>query len=87
MAKKAKGQKSQKKRGRSQKWSRANIANYVLGGIVAVSMLIGSVFMFGGTSPSASAPAPTTMNAVTPTPTSSVQGISLTPTPGPTQAP
>ncbi len=85
MAKKAKGQ---KKRARSQKWSRANIANYVLGGIVAVSMLIGGVFAFSTPQVSAPPPTPTPMIAVTPTPMpASVQGVTLTPTPAPTKAP
>ncbi len=77
MAKKS--QRSSKKR--SKKWSRANIMNYVLGGLVALSMVLGSLFVFGGASPSTQAPPPPT-TIVAPAPAVS-QGTTLTPTPVP----
>ncbi len=85
MAKKS--QRSSKKR--SKKWSRANIMNFVLGGIVALSMVLGSLFVFGGASPSSQAPAPTVVTVPTTAPVVS-QGVTLTPTPvpaSPTPAP
>ncbi len=72
---------------KNKKWSRANIMNYVAGGIVAVSMVLGSVVVFGGAQPSAAPTAvPTTVAAVTPT--TSVQAApTSTPAATPTSAP
>jgi hypothetical protein len=78
----AKRSKSAKK-GRSNKWSTANIMNYILGGVVALSMVLGSVFVFGGATPSSQAPQPTAIVATaTPVPALS-QGVTMTPTPKP----
>ncbi len=64
---------------RSGKWSRANTLNFVLGGIVAVSMLLGSLFVFGG------APTPSSSGSVV-TPTAVVVQTTVVPglQPGPT---
>ncbi len=95
MAKKSKAPKGQKgAKKRSQKWSRANIANFVLGGIVALSMLLGSVFMFGGVTPQNNNQSqPTPIVTSTPMP-ASIQGVTstsipaaTTPTPAATQTP
>ncbi len=68
--------KSRRQKGRSKKWSSANIANIVLGGIIAVSMILGSIFVFGGASYGSNAGAQTTavptVVAATATATSSV---------------
>ncbi len=40
--------KSRRVTARSRKWSSANIMNLVAGGILAVSMVCGSIFVFGG---------------------------------------
>jgi hypothetical protein len=73
--------KSAAKKKRSNKWSTANIMNYVLGGIVALSMVLGSVFVFGGATPSAQAPQPTPIVA-TATPAPGVSSsATVTPTP------
>ncbi len=70
-----------KKKGRSQKWSNANIANYVLGGIVALSMILGSIFVFGGATPQNQAPVPTAIIVATSTPMPALsQGATVTPT-------
>ncbi len=73
--------------GRSRKWSRANIMNLIAGGILAVSMVCGSIFVFGGapqsnssaqTSPTVVATATTVPAVVAGTPT-----VVITPTPTP----
>ncbi len=71
-----------KKKGRSNKWSTANIMNYILGGIVALSMVLGSIFVFGGATPSSQAPALTPTPIVTTAPVVS-QSATITPTPKP----
>ncbi len=82
MAKKNKRQQT-----RSKKWSRANIMNYIAGLILAVSMVLGSVFVFGGVSTSNSAQSgPTTVATAVPTMASAV-GAGATETPGATQTP
>ncbi len=69
------------KKARSKKWSTANIMNYILGGIVALSMVLGSVFVFGGATPTSQAPQPTPIVATaTPVPALS-QGATPTATP------
>lgn len=75
-----------KKGQKSKKWSGANTMNFVLGAIVAVSMVMSSIFVFGaaqnnGTAPSQSAPQIINNTAV-PSPT-----IGFTPTPAPTKTP
>ncbi len=79
--------KSRRPKGRSKKWSRANVLNYVAGAIVAVSMILGSVFVFGGVTPQTAAPQATSI-APTSTPVPVIQQNS-TPTPAvsPTPAP
>ncbi len=52
--------KGRRAKGRSRKWSRANIMNFVAGGIVAISMVLGSIFVFGGATPTASPQAAST---------------------------
>ncbi len=48
--------KARRVKGRSNRWSSANIMNLVAGGIVALSMVLGSIFVFGGApTPSSSA--------------------------------
>ncbi|MGB8648310.1 MAG: hypothetical protein WCF84_23950 [Anaerolineae bacterium] len=60
--------KGRRARGKSTKWSRANIANLVTGGILAASMVLGSIFVFGGAAtPTTSAPPPTSAIVATPT--------------------
>jgi hypothetical protein len=77
--------KSKRPKGRSKKWSRANIMNFVLGGVVALSMVLGSVFVFGGAAPQQSAPeATSTVVATAPAP--AVQQ-NLTPTAAVTPTP
>jgi poly(3-hydroxybutyrate) depolymerase len=79
--------KSRRPKGRSKKWSRANVLNYVAGAFVAVSMILGSVFVFGGVTPQSSAP-PVTPTIATSTPVPVIQE-NATPTPAvsPTPAP
>ncbi len=75
------------KKARSNKWSRANIMNYIAGGIVALSMVLGSVFVFGGAPTPSQAPQPTpiiTTVAPTATPVPAVSQGATTPTPQPT---
>jgi hypothetical protein len=61
--------KSKRPKGRSKKWSRANVMNFVLGGVVALSMVLGSVFVFGGAAPQQPAPGETsTVVATVPAP-------------------
>ncbi len=78
----AKRSRSAAKKGRSKKWSAANIMNLVLGGIVALSMVLGSIFVFGGATPSSQAPSVTPTPIVTTAPVLS-QGATVTPTPTP----
>ncbi len=75
----AKRSRAAAKKVRSKKWSTANIMNYILGGIVALSMILGSVFVFGGATPSSQAPAVTPTPIVTTAPVLS-QGATVTPT-------
>ncbi len=49
--------KGKRTKGRSHKWSSANIMNLVAGAIVALSMVLGSIFVFGG------APTPSSSSA------------------------
>ena len=79
--------KSKRAKGRSQKWSRANVMNLVLGGIVALSMVLGSIFMFGGTAPQANSTQPTPTVVVTTQAPGVSQGATLTPTPAATPTP
>ncbi len=81
--------KSRRPKGRSKKWSRANVLNYVAGAIVAVSMILGSVFVFGGVTPqsaarqvtSTSTPVPVIQENSTPSPAVSPTPAPATPTP------
>jgi hypothetical protein len=84
--------KSRRPKGRSRKWSRANIMNFAAGSIVVVSMVLGSVFVFGGASqqPAATVPtapiitsAPPTVVPQSSTPTVVVSPAAVTPTPAP----
>ncbi len=71
--------KGRRARGRS-KWSRANIANLVTGAILALSMVLGSIFVFGGAAtPTASTPATSVPVAATTTAVPAV-GAAATPT-------
>ncbi len=80
--------KARRVKGRSNRWSSANIMNLVAGGIVALSMVLGSIFVFGGApTPNSSAQSQPTIVA-TATTVPSVGGaatptvvISPTPTP------
>ncbi len=78
----AKKSRSASKKGRSNKWSAANIMNYILGGIVALSMVLGSIFVFGGASPNTQPPTVTPTPIVTIAP-ASAQGATVPPTPTP----
>lgn len=51
--------KSRRPKGRSKKWSRANVMNFALTAVIALSMVLGSIVVFGGATPQPSAPAPT----------------------------
>lgn len=77
-----KGKKGQK----SKKWSGANMMNFVLGAIVAFSMVLSSVFVFGAATSNGSAPLQTAPqiinNTAVPSPT-----VGFTPTPAPTKTP
>lgn len=83
---------SKRPKGRSKKWSRANTMNFVLGGIVALSMILGSVFVFGGATPG---PAPAATASIIATAVPPVVQENPTPTvivtpaaaPSPTPAP
>ncbi len=78
----AKRSRAAAKKARSKKWSTANIMNYILGGIVALSMILGSIFVFGGATPTSQAPQPTATIVVTATPGPALsQGATPTATP------
>ncbi len=79
--------KSKQAKGRSQKWSRANVMNYVLGGVVALSMVLGSIFMFGGTAPQGNAAQPTPTAAIMTLAPGVSQGATLTPSTAATPTP
>ncbi len=51
--------KSRRPKGRSKKWSRANAMNFALTAVIALSMVLGSIVVFGSAAPQPSAPAPT----------------------------
>lgn len=75
---------SRRAKARSNKWSRANILNYIAGGFVAVSMVLGSVFVFGGVGTNSSAantPTPAPITATATLSSSLIQGPTVTPTP------
>ncbi len=72
--------KGKRARGKSTKWSRANIANLVTGGILALSMVLGSIFVFGGASSTPSASAPPTSVPTVATATA-VPAVGAAPTP------
>ncbi len=77
--------KSRRGKRRSNKWSRANIMNIIAGGIVAFSMVLGSIFVFGGAgTPSQQAPQPTVVATATPAPAvgqAPTPTVIVTPTP------
>ncbi|MGE5140959.1 MAG: hypothetical protein ACM3JD_15950 [Rudaea sp.] len=76
--------KKSRRRGNRNKWSRANILNYIASGILGLSMLLGSIFVFGGVGgPSSASTGPTpTPIVATITPTSAVgAGPTVTPAP------
>ena len=84
-----KGRRPQKGRKRqSRKWSRANLLNYIAGAVIAASMVLGSVFVFGGGTPPNNVPPPTPVIA-TPTSaqsTTAVATVTVTVTAAPTGA-
>lgn len=76
--------KSRRRGGGRSKWSRANIMNYIASAILGLSMVLGSIFVFGGVGgPSTAATGPTPTPIVsTATPTSAVgAGPTVTPAP------
>ncbi len=79
--------KARRATGRSRKWSRANIMNLVAGGIVALSMVCGSIFVFGGApQPNSSAQSqPTVVATATTVPAVSAGTPTVVITPTPTK--
>ena len=77
-----------KKGQKSKRWSGANTMNFVLGAIVAVSMVMSSIFVFGAATSNGSTPSQTAPqiinNTVVPSPT---VGFTLTPAPTKTPTP
>ncbi len=69
---------------RNKKWSRANTMNYIAGVILAVSMILGTVFVFGGAQPSQQAYQPTAPVVVTAAPPAAQAAATNTPAPTPT---
>jgi hypothetical protein len=68
----------------NRKWSRANIMNYVASAILGLSMVLGSIFVFGGVGNSSTASTQVTPTPIisTATPTSALgAGPTVTPTP------
>lgn len=68
--------KSRRPKGRSKKWSRANAMNFALTAVIAVSMVLGSIVVFGSAAPQPSAPAPTAPIVATSAPPPVVQPAS-----------
>lgn len=71
--------KARRKQPQSKKWSRSNVINYILGGLVALSMILSSVVVFGGATPQ---PAPLPSPTAVPTAAAPTAVPALTATPG-----
>ncbi len=76
--------KSRRKQARSKKWNRANTMNFVAGVILAVSMILGSVLVFGSAAPSSSPQITPTPIVTTTTVPAVGAGATLTPVTTPT---
>ncbi len=73
--------KVRRKQPQSKKWSRSNVANYILGGLVALSMVLSSVLVFGGVTPRGAPPPAATPVIVSGTSTPTPVSVVTTPTP------